>query len=97
MNPTLVTDQSLFRRTVVEVASLPDDDLAILLDIVALLKQQRATGTVADIRRTARQHVMALRNMSPDQLVTQFRAVGEKIRNQAVTSGTAIEGDWEGD
>ncbi len=97
MNPTLVTDQSLFRRTVVEVASLPDDDLAILLDIVTLLKQQRATETVADIRRAAHQRVMALRNLSPDQLVTQFRAVGEKIRSQAVASGTAIEGDWEGD
>lgn len=97
MNRVQIIDQSLLRRTVVEVASLPDDDLAILLDVVAFLKQQRSMETAADIRRAARQRAVALRAVPRDQLVAQFRAVGERIRGQAVVGDTAIEGDWEGD
>ncbi len=97
MNQVQVVDQSLLRRTVVEVAGLPDDDLAILLEIVALLKQQRAAETAADIRRAARQRAMTLRSVPRDQLVAQFREAGDRIRDQAVASGMAIEGDWEGD
>jgi hypothetical protein len=81
----------------VEVASLPDDELAILLDVVRFLKQQRSAATAGDIRQAARQRAAALRAMPRDQLAAQFRAVGERIRDQAVIGGTAIEGDWEGD
>lgn len=97
MNYVQVIDQSLLRRTVVEVASLPDDDLAIVLHVVAFLKQQRSTEATADIRRAARQHAKALRTLPRDQLAAQLREVGERIRNQAIASGAAIEGDWEGD
>lgn len=97
MNHVHGIDQTLLRRTVVEVAGLPDDDLAIVLEVVAFLKQQRATETTADIRRAARQRAAALRALPRDQLAAQLREVGEKIRSQAVASGTAIEGDWEGD
>mgnify|MGYP001770377999 CR=1 FL=1 len=94
---TRVVDQSLLRRTVVEVANLPDDDLAIVLDVVAFLKQQRSAETTADIRRAARQRAAALRASPRDQLAVQLRDVGERIRGQVVASGMAIEGDWEGD
>lgn len=97
MNHVQVIDQSLLRRTVVEVASLPDDDLAIVLDVVAFLKQQRSVDSAAEIRRTARQRAAALRALPRDQLAMQLRDVGERIRGQVVASGMAIEGDWEGD
>jgi hypothetical protein len=97
MNQAPLIDHSLLRRTVIEIANLPDDDLVILLDIVAFLKQQRAKATAADIRRAARQRAMTLQNMPRGQLATQFREVGEKIRSQVVASGTAVEGDWESD
>jgi len=97
MNQAPLIDHSLLRRTVIEIANLPDDDLAILLDIVAFLKQQRAKTTATDIRRAARQRAMTLRNMPRGQLATQFREVGEKIRGQVIASGTAVEGDWESD
>lgn len=92
-----IIDQSLLRRTVVEVANLPDDDLAIVLDVVAFLKQQRSAETVADIRRAARQRARVLRALPRDQLALQLREVGERIRGQAIASGVAVEGDWEGD
>lgn len=94
---TRVVDQSLLRRTVVEVANLPDDDLAIVLDVVAFLKQQRSAETTSDIRLTARQRAAALRALPRDQLAVQLRDVGERMRGQVVASGMAIEGDWEGD
>ncbi|MCL4870083.1 MAG: hypothetical protein KJ063_14050 [Anaerolineae bacterium] len=97
MTQIALTEPSLLRRTVVEVANLPDDDLVILLDIVTLLKQQRTTQMVEDIGRAARQRAMVLRDQPHDQLAAQFREVGEKIRHQAITNGSAIEGDWEGD
>lgn len=97
MNRVQAVDQSLLRRTVVEVASLPDDDLAIVLDVVAFLKLQRSAETAADIRRAARQRAQALHAMPRDQLAAQLREVGERIRSQAVASGTAFDGDWEGD
>lgn len=97
MNHVHAIDQSLLRQTVVEVANLPDDDLAILLEIVALLKQQRASEVTANIRQTARHRALALRAASRDQLAAQFREVGERIRSQAIAGGTAVEGDWEGD
>ena len=96
MNQTQLIDHSLLRRAVVEIANLPDDELAILLDIVAFLKQQRAESTV-DVRRAARERAMTLKNKPRKQLVSQFREVGEKIRGQVVASGTAVAGDWEGD
>lgn len=97
MNHVPMIDQSLLRRTVVEVANLPDDDLAILLDVVALLKQRRPGELTADIRWAARQRAMDLRGMPRDQLAAQLREVGERIRAQAIASGTAIDGDWQGD
>ncbi len=97
MNQVQVIDQSLLRRTVVEVANLPDDDLAIVLDVVAFLRQQRSAEAAADIRRAARQRATALRAQPRDQLAAQLREVGERIRGQAVAAGTAIDGDWEGD
>lgn len=97
MDQAQLIDHSLIRRTVVEIATLPDDDLAILLDIVALLKQQRSKATAADIRRTARQRVATLQNMPREQLAAQFQEVGERIRSQAVASGMALDGDWESD
>lgn len=97
MNQVAAIDPSLFRRTVVEAATLPDRDLAILLDIVAFLKQQESTETAADIRRAARQRATALRSLPREQLVAQFREVGERIRRQVIASGAGIDGDWEGD
>ncbi len=98
VNHVQVINQSLLRRTVVEVANLPDDDLAILLDVVAFLKQQRVSEMTADdIRQAARRRAVVLRGAPRDQLAAQFREVGERIRSQAVAAGTAVEGDWEGD
>lgn len=97
MNHVHTIDQSLLRQTVVEVANLPDDDLAILLEIVALLKQQRASEVTTNIRQAARQRALTLRAAPRDQLAAQFRVVGERIRSQAIAGGTAVEGDWEGD
>lgn len=92
-----VVNQSLLRRTVVEVASLPDEDLAIVLDVVELLKQQRSAEAAADIRRAARDRAVALRALPRDQLAAQLRDVGERIHKHIVAGGMAIEGDWEGD
>ncbi len=90
-------DQSLLRQTMVEIANLPDDDLAVLLGVVEFLKQQRTKATVRDIRQAARQRAAELQGLPREELTGRFLAVGERIRSQAVAQGTAIEGDWESD
>jgi hypothetical protein len=97
MNRTPLNNQSLLRRTVVEIAHLPDDDLEILLEIVNYLKEQRAANNVLNIRRAAKQRAKELSNQSREELVTQLLEVGKRIRHQAASSGTVFEGDWEGD
>lgn len=97
MNHIQTINQSLLRRTVIEVASLPEDDLAIVLDVVTFLKQQRSAETAGDIRQAARQRAKALRALPRSQLVAQLHEVGERIRGQVVAGGLAVDGDWEGD
>jgi hypothetical protein len=90
-------DPSLLRQTVVEVAALPDEDLVILLEVVAFLKRERQAAAITDIRQAARQYAAAVRAMPREQLARQFHETGERIRTQVIESGTAINGDWEGD
>lgn len=97
MNHIQTLNQSLLRRTVIEVASLPEDELAIVLDVVTFLKQQRSAETVGDIRQTARKRANELRALPRSQLVAQMRVVSQRIRSQVVAGGLAIDGDWEGD
>jgi len=104
MNTTYPREQLLIRHAIVEIASLPDDDLAIVVEIVNYLKQQRQAvagsatpPSAAEIRTQARQRANLLRAMPRQALVTQFQALSERILAQAMAQGTAIDGDWARD
>ena len=91
--------QELLRRAVIEVASLPERDLVVVLEIVADLKQTKAArrAQAAELVARARKRAEELKDMPREQVFAQFRAAIESIRAGVIAKGTAIEGDWEGD
>jgi hypothetical protein len=101
MTAETVFPQDLVRRAVIEIARLPENDLLLVIEFVADLKQMRAAApakvAAAQIRAEAQRRAAQLGNLSREELVARFNAVTERIRAQAIANGTAIEGDWEGD
>ena len=91
--------QELVRRAVIEVASLPENDLVVVLEVVADLKRAKAErrAHAAEIVAGARARADELRGLPREQLFAQLQAAFAGVRAEAVAKGTAIEGDWEGD
>ena len=83
--------QELVRRAVIEVASLPEKDLVVVLQVVADLKRAKAErrAQAAEIVARARERAAELKGLPREQLFDQFWAVLESIRAEAVAKGTA--------
>ncbi len=91
---------SLIRRAVSEVVSLPEEDLPLVIELASRLKRRRwirHRSQVKELVARARQRAAALADVPHDQLVAQLIAIGDTIRADAIANGTAIEGEWEGD
>jgi hypothetical protein len=102
MSVNISNEKTLIRQAVIEVASLSEEDLALVIEFVDYLKQRRPSPpeeglSAAEIRTQARQHASALDNVPRQELVARFKDLTEKIRAQAIARGTVIEGDWQGD
>lgn len=101
MNAITVSSAELVRDVVIEVAQLPDQDLLLVRQFVHEIKDRRKTSaprpTVADIRAEAQRLAAEMSTMSRAEVMEHFRATTERIRNQAIAEGRAIEGDWRGD
>ena len=102
MNGRVMADQSMIRQAVVEVASLPEDELPLVIEFLDYLKLQRQVSIAsrppaAQIRTEAKRRALALKGVPRGELVARFEKVVESIRAEALAQGTAIEGDWEGD
>ncbi len=96
MNGSVLADRSVIRQAVVEVASLPEDDLPLVIEFLDYLKQQRQAAHIpqpsaADIRLEARRRAIALKDVPRSARVARFERVVESIRAQAIAQGTAAE------
>lgn len=89
-------------RVAMELVQLPEEDLSLVAEFIKYLKGQRqpvaarrvsAAQLVAEARRQAN----ALQDVPRAEIASQFAALVENIRRQAIAQGTAIEGDWIGD
>jgi hypothetical protein len=49
------------------------------------------------MRAEAQRRATLLRDVPREEIVARFRELTEEIRQEAITKGTAIEGDWRGD
>lgn len=95
VSPTLVG------QVVSELTRLPEEDLSLVVEFVEFLKQRRAAPTPqlspAEMRAEAQRRATLLRDVPREEIVARFRELAEEIRQEAITKGTAIEGDWRGD
>lgn len=90
--------QDLVRKAVVEVAQLPENELLLVIEMVDNLKKQRAHSNralAAKIVAQAKARASETRQLSHDELMKHFRNTLEAIRSDAITKGTAIEGEIE--
>ncbi len=91
----------LFRRAVVELAELPDADLASVVEYVAELKRhkvRRGSSTAAqEMLALAHARAEELRALPREQIVQRFNAAVEQIRAQVIENNTAITSDYHGD
>jgi hypothetical protein len=102
MSTDILLEKNLVRQAVIEVASLSEEDLALVIEFVDYLKQRRVAPlegrlSATEIRLEARRRARELNNVPRQELVARFKELTERIRTQAIGSGTAIEGDWQGD
>jgi len=91
----------LIRKTIIEVASLPEKDMLSVLEVVGKIKQREKDGlpnlTVAEIRAEAKRIAAETAGMSRKEVMNRFRETVEQIRSEAIAKGTALEGEWERD
>jgi len=102
MSANVVTASSLIRQAVVQVASLPEEDLPLVIEFVDYLRQRRLSPTerrlsAAEMRAEARRRASALKDVPRHKLVARFEELTEAIRSEAMAKGAAIEGDWQRD
>jgi len=102
VSANIPTDESLVRRAVMDVASLPEEDLPLVIEFVDYLNRRRQTTTekklsTVEIRAQARRRASALKDVPRQELVARFNELTEAIRAQAIAKDTAIDGDWQGD
>ena len=100
MDTRMLAPQDLVRRAVIEVAQLQEKELLIVIEMVDALKKQRARPNreaAAEIVARAKARAAETSHLSHAELVQRFIDAAERIRAEAITKGTAIEGEWEGD
>ena len=100
MSPQSLAPQDLVRKAIVEVAQLPENELLVVIEMVDNLKRQRAHPNrelSAKIVAQAKARAAETSHLSRDELMKHFNDTLETIRSDAITKGTAIEGELEGD
>lgn len=103
MNPILVSEQDLLRQTIIEVANLPKQDLATVLELVNQLKQkpQRLAADrkhlVSDLLARSQKRVDELRTLPRAELKERLQKVMNEIQDEASVKGVTIEGEWQDD
>ena len=98
MTAHAIAPQDLIRKAVIEVAQLPENELLVVIEMVDMLKKQRAhpnRETAAEIVARAKVRAADTSGLPRTELMRQFGDTLEEIRAEAVVKGTAIEGELE--
>ncbi|MDQ3249597.1 MAG: hypothetical protein M3Q45_10395 [Chloroflexota bacterium] len=101
MNSMLVSEQDLLRQTIIEVANLPKQDLATVLELVNQLKQKPQTGLgerrrlVFELLTRAQKRADELKTLPRTEITARLRNVINEIQQEAVVKGVAIDDEWQ--
>ena len=91
---------ALIGQVAVGLAQLQDEDIAMVAHLVGRLQRRQPTAqprSPTEIVAEARQQAARLRDVPRAEIAARFEVLAEEIRQQAITRGTAIEGDWRND
>ena len=85
-----------------ELDELPEEDLPLVAEFVGYLRTRHSKstiskGSIAAIRAEAHRRAKQMGDLPRAEIVARFEAIAESIRQEAVSKGTAVEGDWQGD
>jgi hypothetical protein len=103
MNYTSLSEQDMLRQTIIEVANLPKQDLATVLELVKQLKQKPQTSTadkkrlVDQILAQAQKRANELRTLPRTELAERLQKVMHEINEEAIIKGVAIDDEWQDD
>lgn len=100
MNANIIDSEKLLRQVITSVAQLPPNDLLVVYETIADLKQkesQKLPLTAAEIIARAKARAEEMKYLSHEEAVQRFIDTMDRIRAEAIEKGTAIEGEWEGD
>jgi hypothetical protein len=89
-------------KLAVRLTDLPEEDLRLVVQFVDCLGEKRSVDSppllsAAEMRMEALRRARLLRDVPREQLIARFFEVGEQIRREAISGGTAVDGDWTGD
>ncbi len=102
MSIPITSPQDLVRQAVMQVVTLPDQDLVAVMELIADLKAQaQARETrrqqAAALLARAKQRAAELQHLPRPELLARFEASLERIRLAAIANGTALDEDLQGD
>ncbi len=99
LTPTQNAD-SLIGRVARELTYLPEEDLPLVVEFVEYLRRQRVSQrkmSAVDIQAEAHRRALQMKDAPRSEVVARFQALTEAMRAEAIQSGQAVEGDWQGD
>ena len=100
MSTNTIDTEKLLRQVISSVAQLPPNDLLIVYETIADLKQKESPKlplTSAEILARAKARAEEMKHLSHEEVVQRFIDATDRIRADAIAKGTAIEGEWESD
>jgi hypothetical protein len=100
MNANTIDTEKLLRQVITSVAQLPPDDLLVVYETIADLKQKESRKTPltsAEILARAKARAEEMKHLSHEEVVQRFIDAMDRIREDAIAKGTAIDGELEGD
>lgn len=96
-----LSTEKLLRQVLTSIAQLPPNDLLIVYEIISDLKQKEKSGkstlSAEEILARAKTRASELDNLSHAEVAQRFIDATDRIREEAIKKGTAIEGEWERD
>lgn len=95
-----IDTEKLLRQVITSVAQLPPNDLLVVYETIADLKQkedQKTPLTAAEIVARAKARAEEMKHLSREEAMERFSKTLDAIRAEAIANGTAIEGELEGD
>ena len=93
-----IAPQDLIRKAVIEVAQLSENELLLVIEMLGELKKQRTQPNrekAVELVAQAKIRADETSNLSRVELMKQFGDVLEEIRAEAISKGTALDGDLE--